>query len=116
MAVGQRAAFNALRSLDEVDLTGSFQVLGTPLTDVPRLLIIQNDTQTSVSITDSLVTGVAMTFIAGDRLVLDVQTNRDNSNNQFGFDIGTQFYVQGTASGSPSGAFKMAIIYARGSL
>lgn len=116
MAVGQRAAFDALRTLDEGDLTGSLQAFGTPLTHVPRLIIIQNDTQTDVSLTDSLVTGVAMTFISGDRLILDLEANRDNSNNQFGFDIGTQFYVEGTASGSPDGAFKMSIIYARGSL
>lgn len=107
--LGQRARFDTYRTIDASSFTSSFQMFGAPLAVVPRLIIIQNNTATAVALTDSLDTGIGIIFQPTERVVLDLDSNKDNKHFQFGFAIGTQFYILGASS---SGQFNMSIIYA----
>jgi hypothetical protein len=104
--ISQRAKFGAIRSIAASTFTGSFQAVGIPLDVNPRMLIIQNDTSVSVTFTDSLTTGSAMELISKERLVLDLNANRNNT--IFSWPLGTQFYVSGSAG---TGTFKISVIY-----
>jgi hypothetical protein len=113
MQSGQRAKFDSIRRVLGSAFTGTFQDLGTSLTVVPRIIIFQNDTNGTVEITDDISsTGIALELIAGERLVLDLATNRNDRDNTYGWGIGTQFSVSGTAAST--GSVKISIIYAVG--
>jgi len=108
--LGQIAAFDAIRTIDSATFTGSFQAVGTPLTVVPRIILFQNDSGVTVQVTDSTVTGAAMTLPAGERVIIDCATNRDAKDQLLGFPIGTQFYASGTSS---TGNLTITIIYGK---
>jgi hypothetical protein len=102
-----RAGFDTERSRAGA-FSGSFQTLGSPLTENPVILIIDN--QSSVSVELSVDgTNTWKTFSSGEALVLDLRGNNGIASN-FTVDIGTQFYVKGTGG---TGSFRISILYAR---
>jgi hypothetical protein len=85
---------------------GAYQTLST-LTQHPVILIIQNDTNSTVTLSDDGATA-GLTLIAGARLVLDLRGSTTRSND-FSWHIGTTFYVNGTAGST--GTYRMSILY-----
>lgn len=105
--ISQRAGFDTERSRSGA-FSGSFQTLGTPLTENPVILIFDN--QSTVSIEVSVDgTNTWKTFAAGEALVLDLRAAHGIASN-YTIDLGTQFYVKGTGG---TGSFSLSILYAR---
>lgn len=86
--------------------TGATVALGT-LIHVPVLMVMQNDTTVSVFLSDDGTSTNGKTFIVGERIVLDIRTNKGNAN-AAAFPIGTIFSVTGSVG---TGTFKISYIY-----
>jgi hypothetical protein len=105
--VSIRAGFDTERSVAGAFL-GSFQTLGSTLTENPVILIFDNQSTVSVEVSVN-GTDTWKTFSAGEALVLDLRGNHGIAAN-YTIDIGTQFYVKGTGG---TGSFRLSILYAR---
>lgn len=102
-----RAGFDTERTVT-APFTGSYQALGSALTENPVLMIFDNQSDVSVAVSID-GTNAWKTFQAGEGLVLDLRANIGIAAN-YTIDIGTQFYILGTAG---TGLFSLAILYAR---
>ena len=105
--VSLRCGFDTERSVTAA-FSGSFQTLGSVLTQNPVIMIFDNQSTVSVEVS---VDGVNTwkTFSAGEALVLDLRGNHGIAAN-FTVDLQTQFYVKGTGG---TGSFRLSILYAR---
>lgn len=101
------AGFDTERTVTAA-FTGSYQAVGTALTQNPVIIIFDN--QSTVTVTVS-VDGVNAwkTFVTSEALLLDLRANNGTAPN-FSIPIGTQFYVSGTGG---TGQFSIAVIYAK---
>jgi hypothetical protein len=109
MAIGsQSAAFDTELTV-LAPFTGVAQLLGT-LTNNPAVMFIKNTSTVDVFFADNPGSTKGTTMVAGERIVLDCSTNRQENAYTLAFNIGTKFYVTGTAG---SGSFKVSIIYAK---
>ena len=88
--------------------TGSYQVLGTPLTRNPVIMVFDNQSTVAVEVSAD-GTNTWHTFPAGEAYVLDLRANHGNAQN-YTVPIGTQFWVRGTGG---TGQFSLSINYAR---
>ena len=104
----QLANIATQRSIDASTFTGSYQVLGDELEVNPAIIIIQNDCDVDVTLSDD-GTNDGITFPVGTSMVLDLRSNRTPSGSDLTFRLGTQFFVN-AATGT--GNFYMSIIYA----
>lgn len=102
----KRAKFAAQLTIDATTFTGSYQVLGDPITVAPAIIIIQNDTTVDVTLSDDGTTN-GITVPVGVRLVLDMRANHPKDW-EFTFPVNTQFYVDAAAG---TGNFRMSLIY-----
>lgn len=96
-------------TIDSSTFTGSNQALGS-FSQPPSLIIIQNDSTVTVSVkrfSDSSETGIS--FDAGTKLVLDMETNRALAD-FFSFPANSVIFVSGAAG---TGNFKIAYIYGK---
>lgn len=105
--MSMRAGFDTERSRAGA-FSGSFQTLGSALTQNPVIMIFDNQADVSVEVSID-GTNTWKTFPAGEALVLDLRGNHGIASN-FSVDIGTQFYVRATAG---TGSFSLSILYAR---
>lgn len=102
-----RVGFDTERSRSGA-FSGSFQTLGSALTQNPAIMIFDN--QSTVTIEVSIDgTNTWKTFTSSEAMVLDLRANNGMAAN-YTVDIGTQFYVKGTGG---TGDFKLSILYAR---
>lgn len=104
--LSQVARFSEEIQIDAATFTGSFQVLD-PLPKAPVVLIIQNDTTVTVTMSQDGVLN-ALTLVSGTKLVLDMRANHGIAPN-WTFGEGINFFVKGTAG---TGLFKIATIFA----
>lgn len=104
----QKAKFEAQRSIDASTLTGSYIVFGSPLQENPALMIIQNEADVDITISDDGVND-GLTVPVGTSVVLDLRTNRSPSGSDLSFRVGTQFYINGSAG---TGNVYLSVIYA----
>ena len=104
--INDRAAFVTEATRAGNTFNGAYQTL-TTLTENPVIMIIQNDTNSTVILSDTGTTA-GLTLIAGARIVLDMRGNHGMAN-LFTRRIGTIFYVNGTAGST--GTYRMSIIY-----
>ena len=88
--------------------SGSFQTLGSTLTQNPAIMIFDNQTTVDVEVSVD-GTNTWKTFDAGSAMVLDLRANNGLAAN-YSVDIGTQFYVRGTGG---TGSFYLSILYVR---
>lgn len=102
----KKAKFATELSRAASTFTGSYQTLGSALTVAPAIIIIQNDCDADVALSDD-GTNDGLTVPQGVRLVLDMRANHAKDW-EFTFRVGTQFYVNGTAG---TGTFRMSLIY-----
>ena len=80
-------------------VAGGYLAIGTPLENTARALIIQNDTDVKIWITNNPLVN-KLPLSAGRALVLDISSNKQ-SDEGFIAARGTQFYVK-AYSGLPS--------------
>ena len=103
-------AYDAARSVNSATLSGSFMVLGSPLTFQARIIKIVNNSGVDVTVSTDGVT--TMDFVPKNGFTLyDLGTNRGNDSPCFVFPSGTQFYVNGTAS---TGLIYLICLYGAG--
>lgn len=87
--------------------TSTWVTLGT-LPQSPAIIIFDNQSTASVSISTDAGTTTWRTFPAGEALVLDLRGNHGIADN-FGFRVGTTFSAMGTTA---TGSFSISYIYA----
>lgn len=104
--LSQRASFAEEIQFDATTFTGAYQALD-PLPQSPVILIIQNDTDVTVTLSQDGVLD-ALTLVSGTKLVLDMRANHGNAAN-WAFSNGTTFSVKGAVG---TGLFKISTIYA----
>lgn len=107
--ISQRVGFEDERSRAATTFNGTYQNIGSALTNTPVVIIFDNQTDVSVPLS---VTGSSTwkTFSAGECLLLDLRANHGIASN-YTIDAGTQFSTN--ASVGTSGSFRISLIYAR---
>lgn len=105
----QRVGFDTERAIAATSLDGTYQNIGSSLTENPAILIFDNQTDVDVALSvDGSTTW--KTFTAGEALILDLRANHGLAAN-YTVDLGTQFRTN-SAVGT-SGSFRISILYAR---
>lgn len=113
-ADGVRLLPETIRSRDSATFTGSYQTLGSVLSNPIRILKIVNNS--NVDVTLSWDGTNDHDFIpASSAFILDVATNRQSLNygtGQLYIGQATQFYIKGSAGGGNSGLVYLVAFYA----
>lgn len=89
--------------------TGSYLPFSGALAQNPSVIIFDNQSNVSVTISDDGTTDFK-TFAGGQALVVDLRTNKTRSAEDFVWPIGTQFFAN-CASGT--GLFYISYIYSK---
>lgn len=89
--------------------TGSFIAFSGVLTQIPSIIIFDNQSNVTIVISDDGSTNFK-TFVAGEALVLDMRTNKTRSAEDFAWGIGTQFFASSAAG---VGLFTISYVYAK---
>jgi hypothetical protein len=105
--ISQKAKLGTEVSIDASTFTGSFQALSGTIPGDTVQLIIQNDTNVTVTWSDDGTTN-GLSLIAGVRVILDMRANKGDADT-FAFPANIQFYAKGAAG---AGLFKIAPIRA----
>ena len=107
--ISQRVGFEDERARAATTFNGSYQNIGTALTNNPVVILFDNQTDVSVPLS---VTGSSTwkTFSAGEAFVLDLRSNHGIASN-YTIDVGTQFSTN--AAVGTTGSFRISLIYAR---
>jgi len=104
--LSQQAKWGTQISRNAATFTGSLQAFSTTFTDSPWIVIIQNDTDQTVSLSQD-GTNTAISLVAGTKLVLDLRANEGTAT-IFSFKKGEQWYASGTAG---TGLIKISYLY-----
>lgn len=97
-----------LRSINSATFTGSYQALGTPLTNGARIIKFTNASSVAATISWNGVDDHEY-LPANSFVLIDVSGARENA--QFlEVQSGTQFYIKGSAG---SGLFYLSVYYGR---
>ena len=112
MAFGTRAQFDAVREVAFGGISGTYAVVGGPLTDHARIVIFTNSTNVEVYITAD---GVNNNFrlAANSFKLIDFSTNKIRDDGLF-VPIGTQFSVKQVSGAPGSGAVWIEVVSAAG--
>ncbi len=111
MAFGTRAVFDAVREVAFGGISGTYAVIGGPLTDHARVVIFTNSTNAEVYISaDGIVNNFRMA--ANSFKLIDFSSNKIRDDGLF-VSVGTQFYVKQVSAPS-SGAVWIEVISATG--
>lgn len=104
-----RVGFDTERSLASTSFDGTYQYIGTALSQNPVVIVFDNQTDVDVPLS---VDGVNTwkTFSAGEAFVLDLRANNGNAVN-YTIDLHTRFSTN--AAVGESGSFRISIIYAK---
>jgi hypothetical protein len=107
--VSSRVGFDVERSLSAVSFDGTYQYIGSSLTENPIIIVFDNQTDVAVPLS---VDGANTwkTFSSGEALVLDLRANNGIAAT-YTMEIGTRFSTN--ASVGTSGNFRISITYAR---
>lgn len=112
MAFGTRAKFDAVREVAFGGISGTYAVVGSPLTDHARIIRFVNSTNVEVYITtDPTLDQIRMA--ASSFVLYDFSTNRIQNDGLF-VHIGTQFYVKQVSGAPASGGVWIEVISAEG--
>ena len=104
-----RAKFAEELTYNTAGGTGAYQNLSGTLLQDAQILIFDNASNTTVTLSDDGVTN-GKTFVAGEALVLDLQAARGSRAEELAWPIGTQFAAKSAAG---VGSFRISIVYAR---
>lgn len=112
MAFGTRAVFDAVREVAFGGISGTYAVIGSPLTDHARIVIFTNSTNVEVYITDD-ITKNEFRMASNSFKLIDFSTNKIRDDGLF-VAIGTQFYVKQVSGAPASGGVWIEVISAVG--
>ena len=112
MAFGTRAKFDAVREVAFGGISGTYAVVGGPLTDHARIIRFVNSTNAEVYITTD-PTENEIRMAASSFVLYDFSTNRIQNDGLF-VHVGTQFYVKQVSGAAGSGAVWIEVISAEG--
>lgn len=109
MSFTRQFTFETLRSRDSATFTGSYQTLGTPLTQAASLIKIVNNSSVLVLIS---VDGTNNHDVipANSFALYDITANTTEEGGSIFIKKGTQFYVSGSAS---TGLVYLTVAYVR---
>jgi len=105
--LSQKAKFGTELTIDTSTLSGSYVAFTGVFLDSPVKVIIQNDSNVTVSLSDDGV-NAGISFSAGVRLVLDMNSSKTPSE-WWSFYKGEQLYASSAAG---VGLFKISYLYA----
>ena len=112
MAFGTKAQFDAVRELAFGGISGTYAVVGTPLTDHARIVRIVNSTNAEVYISiDGTTNHIRMA--AGSFVLFDFSTNRIQDDGLF-LSVGVQFYAKQVTGAPGSGSVWIEVVSAIG--
>lgn len=111
MAYGKRAAFEPLREIAFGSITGSYQAVGSAVSDNVRMIKITNGTNAPMYISLDGSTDHEKVPAAG-YVLYDFSTNKIRDDGMF-LPVGTVFYVKQDSAPS-SGNLWIAVVYAQG--
>ncbi len=100
MAGFNKARFGPQITYDSSTGDSTFQAFSAALTENPALIIFDNQSSVSVTITDDAsLSGLAFmagdagkTFAAGEAIIMDLRTNKELRADDFTWREGTQFF------------------------
>jgi len=104
-----RTKFGSEVSLNTAAGTGAYQSFSAVVSQNPSIIMFDNQSNVTVTISDDGTTD-GKTFIAGEVMILDLRSNSLPPENEFTWDIGTQFFGKSAAG---SGSFRISYVYAR---
>lgn len=87
---------------------GTYQPFSAALTKNPALIIFDNQSTVTVTISDDGTTD-GKTFVTGEAMILDLRTNKLEPPGELTFPVGTQFYAKSIAG---TGSFLISLVYA----
>src|SRR5436190_1859033 len=89
-----RAYIDTIRTLGFAGISGTYAAVGTPLTQMARVVCITNNTQGNLYFTDDN-TKDKLFVAAGSFKLFDIQSNiNPQFDDKYVLPIGTQFYVK----------------------
>lgn len=112
MAFGTRAVLDSVREVAFGSISGSYIVIGTPLTDHARMIRIVNSTDVQVYVSYDGVNN-NLRLAANSYILFDFSTNKIRDDGLF-VSIGTQFYVKQVSGAPGSGAVWVEVVSAAG--
>jgi hypothetical protein len=89
----QTVSIDPIRSLAEASIGSTYSALGTAFTEPVRLLVVVNNTDGDMFVSDDGVNN-KMFVSAGTTRVLDLTTNRTHRDQIWVFPKNTQFYIK----------------------
>lgn len=104
----QKARFAAELSYSSAMGDGTYKPFSGTLTQNPALVIFDNQSTVTVTISDDGATD-GKTFVTGEAMILDLRTNKLEPPGELTFPVGTQFYAKSVAG---SGSFLISMIFA----
>jgi hypothetical protein len=113
MSSAKRVYFDAIRSLDNSGISGTYAAVGSPLVYSSRIICFTNLTQgIMIFSTDNTVSAGQILVPAGSFKLLDLTANLiPGHDDSFVIKVGTQFYVKQVTAPS-SGAVYIESVYA----
>lgn len=112
MTYGTRAVFNEIRSINFDSINGSYNVVGSALTDHARIVTFTNLTDAPMLFS---LNGVDDQIVVNtdDYKTFNLSTNKIRDDGLF-LPVGTFFYVKEVASAPTSGKVYIEVISAQG--
>ena len=112
-AQGVRLLPETIRERTAISFTGSYQTIGTPISNASRILKFVNNSNVDVMISWDGTNDHDM-LPANSAFILDVAANRQagSSVGQLYIADATQFYVSGAAGGGNTGSVYLITMYA----
>jgi len=112
MAFGTKAQFDAVRELAFGGISGTYAVVGSPLTDHARIVRIVNSTNAEIYISINGVTN-HIRMAVGSFVLFDFSTNRIQDDGLF-LSVGVQFWAKQVTGAATSGSVWVEVVSAIG--
>lgn len=100
--------FGTELSLSAASFTGAAVLVGT-LLEVPAIITFKNDSDQTVFIADNTGSTKGWTMVEGEKIIVDLVTNKGNQASYGSFRKGTKFYATAPVG---TGAFRIGVITA----
>lgn len=108
MTANEKAKFAPQLSYSAAAGDGTYKAFSAALTKNPAMIIFDNQTSVSVTISDDGLTD-GKTFVTGEAMILDLRTNKLSQSNDLTWPIGTLFFGKSIAG---TGTFLISVVYA----
>ena len=100
--------FGTELSLAATSFTGASVLIGT-LLEIPAIITFKNDSDQTVFVADNTGSTKGWTMVTGEKIIVDLVTNKGNHASYGSFRKGTEFYATAPVG---TGAFRIGVITA----